>query len=222
MESLRKIFGAVLLLAVFIFPQIVSAEKTDWKDSGYSFRGVKTIVVLNLHNDADLSSVSRVIQMKLDSDYLDKSKKLKKCTVLNEDQARRMLGMPNLSSDALKNHLSQIADLWVEGNIHVWRDDYHIVPARTVWENKKRTRRIRNRWGDWEEETYYESVPVTYPPYRVDTSTIISIFEVHDAKTGKVVFMREDNRDRDDADAQKDMFGRMCNSFFEDLNDKLK
>ena len=34
--------------------------------------------------------------------------------------------------------------------------------------------------------------------------------------------MREDNRDRDDADAQKDMFGRMCNSFFEDLNDKLK
>ena len=222
MESLRKIFSAILLLAVFIFPQIVSAEKTDWKDSGYSFRGIKTVVVLNLHNDADLSEVSRVVQMKLDSDYLDKSKKLKKCTVLTEDQARRMLGMPNLSSEGLKNHLGEIADLWVEGNIKVWRDDYRIVPARTVWEDKKRTRRIRNRWGDWEEETYYESVPVTYPPYRVDTSTIVSIFEAFDARTGKVVFMREDNRSRDDADAQKDMFGRMCNSFFEDLNDKLK
>ena len=222
MESLRKIFSAVLLLAIFILPQIVSAEKTDWKDSGYSFRGVKTVVVLNLHNDADLSEVSRVVQMKLDSDYFSKAKNLKKCTVLTEDQARRMLGMPNLSSEGLKNHLSQIADLWVEGNIHLWRDDYRIIPARTVWENKKRTRRIRNRWGDWEEETYYESVPVTYPPERVDTSTIVSIFEAHDAKTGKVVFMREDNRSRDDADAQKDMFGRMCNSFFEDLNDKLK
>lgn len=221
MEGLRKIFGAVILLAMFIFPQIVSAEKTDWKDNTYNFKRVKTVVVLNLHNDADLSSAGRVVQAKLDSDYFSKSKKLK-CEVLTEDQARRMLGMQNASRNALKDNLAQIADLWIEGNIHLWRSDYRIVPARTVWEDRKLTRRIRNRWGDWEEETYYESVPVTYPPYRVDTSYIITDFEVHDARTGKVVFMREDNRDRNDADAQKDMFGRMCNSFFEDLNSKIR
>ena len=221
MEGLRKIFGAVIILAMFIFPQIVSAEKTDWRDQHYSFKRVRTVVVLNLQNDADLSSVGRVIQAKLDSDYFSKSKKLK-CEVLTEDQARRLLGMQNASRNALKNNLSQIADMWVEGNIHLWRSDYRIVPARTVWEEKKRTRRVRDRWGDWIEETYYESVPVTYPPYRIDTSYITSVFEAYDAKTGKPVFMREDNRDRNDADAQKDMFGRMCNSFFEDLNDKIR
>ena len=60
MEGLRKIFGAVIILAMFIFPQIVSAEKTDWRDQHYSFKRVRTVVVLNLQNDADLSSVGEV------------------------------------------------------------------------------------------------------------------------------------------------------------------
>lgn len=221
MGGLRNIFGVFLLLAFILFPQMVSAEKTDWKDSNYNFKRVKTVVILNLHNDADLSSVSRAVQMKVDDDYAKNSKKLK-CEVLTEDQARRMLGMQNASREALKNSLGQIADLWIEGNIHLWKSSYHIVPARTVWESQKRTRRVRDRWGDWYEETYYESVPVTYPPYRVDTSDIISIFEVYDAKTGKLVFTREDNRSRDDENAQKDMFGRMCNSFFEDFAGKIR
>ena len=153
MEVLRKIFGVVIILSLFIFPQIVSAEKTDWKDNGYNFKRVRTVVVLNLQNDADLSSVGRVVQAKLDSDYFSKSRNLK-CEVLTEDQARRMLGMQNASRNALKNHLGEIADMWVEGNIHLWRSDYRIVPARTVWEERKRTRRVRNRWGDWRERRH--------------------------------------------------------------------
>ena len=221
MNSFKKIFSALLLLTVLILPQIVSAEKTDWRDDYYNFRKIRTVVVLNLRNDADLSYVGRAVQMKVDSDYFNNSKKLK-CQVLTEEQARRMLGMMNASYGELKRNLSAVADVWIEGNIKTWRDDFYIVPARTVWEDRRRTRRVRNRWGDWIEETYYESVPVTYPPYRVDTSTIISVFEVHDAATGKLIFVREDNRDRNDRDAQKDMFGRMCNSFYEDFAKRIK
>ena len=221
MDSLRKIFGAVLLLTFLILPQIVSAEKTDWKDSNYNFGRVRTVVLLNINSEADLRRVSNAVQMKVEGDYLNSSRKLK-CQVLTEDQARRMLGITNASQDRLKSSLSDIADMWIECDIRVWKDSYYIVPARTVWEEKKRTRKIRNRWGYWEEESYYESVPVTYPPYRVDTSDIIADFEAHDARTGRVVFTREDNRSRNDAQAQKDMFGRMCNSFFEDLGKRIK
>ncbi len=221
MNGLKKIFGVIMLLTILIFPQIVSAEKTDWADRNYNFRRIRTVVILDLDSDANLRYVSRAVQMRLDSDYFDKSKKLK-CEVLTEMQARQILGMMNAPRNELKRNLSSIADAWVEGNIKTWEDDYYIVPARTVWEDKKMTRRIRDRWGDWIEETYYESVPVTYPPYRVDTSTIISVFEVYDAATGRPIFVREDNRDRDDKDAQKDMFGRMCNSFYEDFNKKIK
>ena len=221
MDSLRKIFGAVLLLTFLILPQIVSAEKTDWKDSNYNFKRVRTVVLLKIKSEADLRRVSNAVQMKVEGDYLNSSRKLK-CQVLTEDQARRMLGITNASQDRLKSSLSDIADMWIECDIRVWKDSYYIVPARTVWEEKKRTRKIRNRWGYWEEESYYESVPVTYPPYRVDTSDIIADFEAHDARTGRVVFTREDNRSRNDAQAQKDMFGRMCNSFFEDLGKRIK
>ena len=218
--NLQKIFGVMFLLA-FMIPQIASAEKTDWKDDGYNFRRIRTIVILNLDNEADLSYIGRTVQMKVDSDFFNNSRKLK-CEVLTEDQARRMLGMQNVSQERLKRSLSEIADAWIEGGITKWRNHSRVVPARTVWEDRKRTRRVRNRWGDWVEESYYESVPVTYPPYTVYTSDIVANFEVHDASTGKVIFAREDNRSREDKDAQKDMFGRMCNSFYEDLAKKIK
>ncbi|MBR5914513.1 MAG: hypothetical protein IKZ58_09140 [Selenomonadaceae bacterium] len=221
MKDLKNIFGLFFLLAFMILPQIASAEKTDWKDDGYNFRRVRTVVVFNLDNRANLSHVGRPIQMKLDSSYFDNSRKLK-CQVLTEDQARRMLGMPNASRNELKRNLASIADAWIEGGITRWKDSSRVVPARTVWEERKRTRQIRDRWGNWIEETYYETVPVTYPPYTVYTSDIIANFEVYDAATGRAIFAREDNRSRDDKDAQKDMFGRMCNSFYEDLAKKIK
>ena len=221
MDSLRKIFSAVLLLTFLILPQIVSAEKTDWRDDNYNFKRVRTVVLMNIRDDADLSHISNAVQMKIEGDYNKSANKLK-CQVLTEDQARRMLGMGNASPDRLRASLSDIADMWIDCDIKVWKDSYYIVPARTVWENRKRTRKIRNRWGYWEEESYYESVPVTYPPYRVDTSDIIAVFEAHDARTGRTVFTREDDRSRNDANAQKDMFGRMCNSFFEDLGKRVK
>ena len=221
MFNLKKIFGLFLLLAFMTLPQVTSAEKTDYVDKSYNFRNVRTVVILNLRSDADLRDISTAASLKIQDEYGKNSRKLK-CRILTEDQARQMLGLTNASTDRLKNSLVDIADMWVECNIKTWESSYHIMPARTVWEDRKRTRRIRNRWGDWEEETYYESVPVTYPPYRVDTSDIISVFEAHDARTGKIVFVREDNRSRDDQDAQKDMFGRMCNSFFEDLAKKVK
>ena len=221
MDSLRKIFGAVILLTMLILPQIVSAEKTDWRDDGYNFRRVRTVVVLGLNSDVDLRGVSSAVAMSLDSNYLKSSSKLR-CQVLTEDQARRILGITNASTERLKNSLVDIADMWIECDIKTWKDSYYIVPARTVWEEQKRKRKIRDRWGYWAEETYYERVPVTYPPYRVDTSDIITVFEAHDTRTGRAVFVREDNRSRNDARAQKDMFGRMCNSFFEDLGKRIR
>ena len=221
MNFLKKIFTVSFLVMLTALPQIVSAEKTDWTDKNYNFRRVRTVVIFDLDTDAVPGNVSNAIMRKVDGDYSSNSNKLK-CEVLTENQARRLLNMPNASRNALKNNLNQIADLWIESKIVKWRSSYHIVPARTVWESQKRTRRVRDRWGYWVEETYYENVPVTYPPYRVDTSDIITDFEVYDTRSGRVVFSREDDRSRDDENAQKDMFGRMCNSFFSDFGKKIK
>ena len=103
-----------------------------------------------------------------------------------------------------------------------WSDDFYIVPERTVWENKKMYRTVRNRDGNRYEEEYYVTVPVTYPPYRVDVSKIAVEFKVYDALTGQMVFGREDVRDREDRRAQDGMYGRICNSFFQDFRKLIK
>lgn len=205
-------------------PQIVHAEKTDWFDRSYDFRSVRRIVVLNVTSTAYVGNLEAV-RYKLQGDYVDKARK-SKCMVITEDQAIQMLNLGyldrNSAREAIKSNIRAIADAWVECNISVWKDDYHIVPARTVWEEKKMTRWHRRSDGSSWEEVYYVTVPVTYPPYRVDTSDITASFKIFGASTYNVIFARDDVRSRNDAAAQKDMFGRMCNSFFEDFGKKVK
>ena len=197
---MKKIFSVMFLLCLFLIPQIVSAEKTDFDDKSFNFKAVRKIVVRDLKSEVSLSGVGAIQQQKLLANYRDNMKKLKKAEVVTEGDG----------------------DLIVECKIKNWKDDYYIVPEHTVWEQKKMYRTRRDRDGNKYEESYYITVPVTYPPRRVDTSTLVVDFEVFDARTGKMVFGREDDRTREDGNAQIGMFGRMCNSFFSDLNKKLK
>ena len=219
MNSLKKIFGVIMLLTAMIIPQIVSAEKTDWSDNSYRFKAVKTVVVLDFDTNSNMNGISTAIMNKLRGDYQKDSKKIK-CQVLTEEQAKSMLGVS--SRRELLNNINSIADLWVSCKITTWNNGSYVKPAYTTYEQQKRKRKVRDNYGDWIEEEYYETVPVTHPPTTVYTSDIVVDFEVYDTKTNRSVFSREDNRSRDDKDAQKDMFGRICNSFFSDFGKKIK
>ena len=199
-KFLRKIFGAVILLVCFLITQNVSAEKTDFADSSYPFKSVKKIFLDGIELPSTLQNQSTIARQKMLNDYVESAKKLKREVSTADGNS----------------------DLRVECKIKTWHDDYYIVPERTVWESKPMYRTRRDRDGKRYEETYYVTVPVTYPPRRVDTSELIVSFEVYDTQTGRMVFGREDNRVREDGNAQIGMFKRMCNSFFSDLNKKLR
>ncbi len=196
---MRKIFGAVFLFCFFFVSQNVFAEKTDWADNSFDFRSVKKIVLRDISDEAGLKNLGEIQKQKMLSSYLDGAKKLK-CEILTEGEG----------------------DLYIECKIKKWKDDYYIIPEHTVWEQKTMYRTKRDRDGNKYEEKYYITVPVTYPPRRVDTSDLVVNFEVYDAKTGKMVFGREDDRNREDPKAQLGMFGRMCSSFFYDFWKKIK
>ncbi len=215
MVTVKKIFGVLLLLALLILPQNVSAEKTDFKDNYYNFRNVRGVVLLDVSSNIDFRNRGNLFVQKLRTTYQDNARRLK-CNVLTEDQASRMTG----SSDP--RSFASVADLYIQCNIRDWSDDYYIVPERTVWEKKKMYRSARDYDGNYYEEAYYMTVPVTYPPYRVDISKIAVNFEVYDTRTGKLVFGREDVRDRNDKSAQDGMYGRICNSFFQDFAKLVK
>ena len=113
------------------------------------------------------------------------------------------------------------ADLYIVTDLLNWHDDQYTRPGYTSWETRRHNRKVRRSDGSTYDEEYTTTVPVYHAPYTVYTSTVRMRFNVFDAKTGKRVFARDDNRDRDDKNAQKGMFGRIVHSFFEDFNDKL-
>ena len=229
----RRVFFALLLSVwMALLPQAASAEKTDWKDKSYDFSRVQRILVY----DVDLSAANLSSEMKIrkfSSDYPEYAKKLG-CEILTEEQARRRISLaigvdldalaksdPDKAQSLFTENLPKVADAYIKGRVLKWENTYYIQPERTVWEQKRIDRSYRARDGRWVNDYYYVTVPVTYPPRRVDVSTLNMSFEAYDTRTGKMFFGREDDRDREDYDAQDGMYERICKSFFGDLGGKL-
>ena len=228
---LRKIFGAILLLAIIALPLNVNAEKTDWSDRNFNFRSIRTVIVLDATVSPGADYGGATVLRNLQETFIDNSRKLK-CNVITEAQARQELSY-HLRTDLNRMSYEQarhviidnayrIADAWILANVDSWYDNSYMTPERTVWEQRKETRTYRDRFGHLREETYYVQVPVHYPPRRVDVSTIQMTLQLYDARGGQVIFERRDVRDRQDYQAQRGMFSRICNSFFEDVGKKIR
>ena len=230
---LGRVLGALLLgVWLALLPQAASAEKTDWKDKSYDFSKVHRVLVY----DVDLSAVNFSSDLKAHkyaNDFPEYSKKMG-CEVVTYEQAWRRVSLaigvdldqlaktdPDKAVALFQENASKAVDAWVNSRVLKWENSYYIQPERTVWEQKRVDRSYRDRNGRWVNDYYYITVPVTYPPRRVDVSTLNMSFEVFDARTGKMIFGREDDRDREDYEAQDGMYERICKSFFGDFGDKL-
>lgn len=232
---IKKFFGVILLLAIMSLPQIVSAEKTDWFDRHFNFRNIRTVIVFDLTTNNANNYGGSIALRNMQDTFIQNAQKNLRCNVITEAQARRslayQLGM-DLESLAYSNPVQarkviidnayRIADAGVFGNVDAWENNYYIEPAHTVWESKRESYTYYDHYGRRHEEVRYIQVPVTYPPRRVDVSTIQMTLQVYEARRGEMIFARKDVRDREDYQAQKGMFGRICNSFFEDLNKKIR
>ena len=232
---IKKIFGAILLLTVLALPQTVFAEKTDWTDRNFSFRNIRTVIVFDATVSPGVDVGGGIAILNIQDRFRQDSLKLP-CRIITEAQARQIIGgqiRMNLDALSLSNPMQarQIvmqnaynlgADAWILANIDAWGNQTYVEPERTVWENRRQTRTYYDQWGRRHEETYMTQVPVTYPPRRVDISTVQVTMQAYDARTGALIFARKDVRDREDYSAQSGMFGRISNSFYEDLAKKIR
>ena len=231
---LKKFFGVILLLAILTLPQSVSATKTDWFDRNYNFRNIRTVILFDMTISPGIDYGGSVVLRNIQDIFVQNSSKLK-CNVITERQAYRDLGYQlgmNLEEMAYYNPLQarqvvmqnayRIADAWITANVDNLANTYYVEPARTVWEQRKERRTYRDRHGNRQEEVYYVQVPVTYPPRRVDISTLEMTLQLYEARRGTPIFERRDVRDRQDYQAQLGMYGRITNSFFEDVGKKIR
>ncbi len=231
---IKKIFGALILLTMLVLPQTVNAEKTNWYDREYNFHNIRTIILFDATFSPGIDYGGSVGFRSIQDTYAQNARKLK-CNVITEAQARKEIGYQigmNLESLAYSNPVQarqiiiqnayRIADAWILSNVDRMENTYYIEPAHTVWEQRRETRTYYDSWGNRREEVYYIQVPVTYPPRRVDVTSIQMTLQLFEARTGSVVFARKDVRDREKYQAQNDMLGRIVNSFFEDAGKKIR
>lgn len=232
---IKKFFGVILLLAMMSLPQVVSAEKTDWFDRNFYFRSIRTVIVFDLTASPGIGYGDPVTMHNLQDTYFQNARKNLRCNVITEAEARREIGYqlgmdleslayrdPQRARRIVEDNAYRIADAGAFANVDVWANNSYVKPGYTVWEQKKETRTYRDRHGNRQEETYYVQVPVTYPPRRVDVSTIQVTLRVYEARNKSPIFERKDVRDREDYQDQKSMFGRICKSFFEDFGKKMR
>ena len=231
---IKKVLGAMLLLAILILPQNVFAEKTDWTDRNFYFRNIRAVIVFDATVSPGQDYGGMINLRNMQDNFLRSSRKLP-CRVYTEQEARHMIGgnlgmnldiinanNPLQARQIIMQNAYKMADAWVIGNVDTWGNATYIQPEHTVWETRRETRRCYDQWGRAYEETYTVQVPVTYPPQRVDVSSVQMSLQVFDSRSGQIIFARKDVRDREDYEAQSGMLGRICNSFFEDLARKIR
>lgn len=209
MRNLFKICFATFFV-VSLMLNVANAEKTDWEDKSYNFSRARKVMVYDLNNLDKGEFNDDVMFQVIDDEFWKQAKRFNNYTVVEG------VGTPKAGQPV------EGADLYVITDIIDWHDDSYVRPGYTSWETRHDKRRVRRSDGSSYDEDYSYSVPVHHPPRTVYTSTVRVRFSVFDARTGKRVFARDDNRDRDDRYAQKGMFGRIAHSFFEDLNKKLR
>ncbi len=197
---MRRFFLLVAFLAVVLCCSPVFAKQLDWQDKAHSFSNVHSILIKDIaFSDKDKTENDILVRL-FDEEFSESYKKKFK-----EDWA------------VVKDFAN--ADLVIETRVLGISDGSYVVPAYTSWEDRPRTRRDR----DGREITYYVSVPVYHPEEVVYVSSLKVRFDVYDAKTNKVVFSREDDRDRQHSNrGQQGMFRRICNSFFGDFATKIR
>ena len=230
---IKKIFGVMLMLLLVVSSN-ASATKNDWYDRNYDFRMIRNVLVFDATVTLGMDYGGQAGLNSMQETFRQNARKLR-CNVITEAQARQILS-PMLGVDLnalnysnpmqarlmITQHAARICDAWLIGNVDSIANDSYIKPEYTTWETRQERRTYRDRYGNKREEVYDIQVPVTHPPQRVNVSAIQMTIQVFDSRSGAQIFSRRDMRDREDYQAQDGMYGRICRSFFEDFNKKLR
>lgn len=213
---LKKFFGALFVLTLLVLPQKVSA--IDRIDSSFDFRNLRAVIILDMTVDSRFN-VGGSSGLHSLQNLLDKNARRLGCTVYTQQQALQLLGVSGLDYVQGRRYIMenayQIADAWIDANITSWETQSYVEAERTVWESRNRDEIYGYNQNLKKEEQ--RSVPVTYPPQRVDVSTIQVTFEVYDARRNMKVFEREDALSRKTFQYHLNLFDEMSNSFFAEV-----
>lgn len=232
-QKLLQSMLALLALMMVILPTSAWAEKTDFKDSSYNFKQVKSVAIYDMDfSQIDMEEDS--VQAKsMQAVYQDKLHSAKLPIVDEESVCRKISLLSGQDMDTLyeKNYeefekiyqdrLPEVADVYITSQIKTYKSARIFHPAYTSWERRTKYITVKDSDGKSRRvEIEYEE-PVYHPEYYSTQFYVTVEFRAYDTKTGKEIFSRVDARDREDYEG-KDMYARICANFAKDFAKLMK
>lgn len=222
----KLIFTILTALLLLLSGAAARADYTEWKDSAYPFRSVKTIYIDEMDTEG-LEGLSISEEWELKDTFYKKISKIKDVTILAEEpRPEGNLISKDKTADAViggkdtaipKEAVAKGADIYIQPRITTWQVDSYLVPAHTEWRNIEVRDAWRDKDGRWHE--YYRTVtyPEFVPDYWVPYAQVTVTFEWYDIKTGNLIATSEDKRVRNAENHPEDLYGRIVDRFVKNV-----
>lgn len=223
---MRKLIFALLTVLFLLLPAAARADYTEWKDSAYPFRSVKTIYIDEMDTEG-LEGLSISEEWKLKDTFYKKISKINDLTILAEKpRPEGNLISRDKTEDAViggkdtaipQEAVAKGADIYIQPRITTWQVDSYLVPAHTEWRNTEVRDAWRDKDGRWHE--YYRTVtyPEFVPDYWVPYAQVTVTFEWYDTKSGNLIATSEDKRVRNAENHPEDLYGRIVDRFVKNV-----
>ena len=233
MQRVLQRMLALVVLMLVIMPVGAWAEKTDFKDSSYNFKQVKSVAVYDMdfskidmeEDSVQAKSMQAVYQDKLHTAKLpivDEEMLLRKISLLSgQDMDLLYQSNPEEYEQVYWEKLPEVADVYITSEVKEYKSSIIFHPAYTSWERRTKYITVKDSDGNSRRVEIEYDEPV-YHPESYSTQFYVTVeFRAYDTKTGKEIFSRVDARDREDYEG-KDMYARICANFAKDFAKLMK
>ena len=233
----KKFFGILFLLVTLIFSQPVHAEKTDWFAQNYDFRGIRSVILLDVTVNPELDYGGMIGLRGLQNTFRNRCRQVlyPQIQFFSEDEAMIFIGTQlnmNLEKLSLENPTEarlivmnnawRMADAFILGSIESWGDRSYTPSSNISYAKIVENRTYYDERGHARPDTVIVPLPAQYLPEGTDVPAIGMILRAYSTKNESIIFERYEMRIRRSDESQTELFSSMCESFSKDFLSKIR
>lgn len=233
----KKFFGALILAAMLIFPQVVHANQSDWFAPNFDFRSIKSVIILDATINPELDYGGMIGLRGLQNNFFKSCREQLKpfVQVFSEDEARVVIGTkigvnieriyvedPTQARLLIMSNAWRMADAYILGIVDSWGNKSYTAPSNVDYAKIIESRHYYDTRGNVRPDTVLVPVNEKYLPQDTDVPAIGMIFRAYFAQKEAVVFERYEMRVRKADESQIDLFKDMSASFASAVAAKIR
>ncbi|MBE6098355.1 MAG: hypothetical protein E7198_11330 [Schwartzia succinivorans] len=233
MKSLFRFF-LLTLTVFFLTAPTGNASPVDSVDSSYDFHNIKNVMIYDIVLSDDTERTESEAAS-LQQNYHMQAEKLLEIPSINKERLNRKISLaigkdldviektnPEEYAELVRQNMRAAVDIYVNAELASYTIGTYTIPAHTEWKTVTDYDTYKDKDGHTHTVTRQRTVPV-YVPEQSGPYTHVKIrFTSYDAKTGKVIFTREELREENDSRNCLETYNKIVRSYFRDLRKKIK